>query len=152
MTLFVSSVPRYSRTVADQQTGFADLRRITYYFVPGQGLAYQEVRTVTESDSSNDPTPVILAAEVVDLQFRYYDGVAQQWVTSWDGTSTGPPLAVEITLGILAQPEPGTLVAQNKGATYCRAVVHIPSASIPQSAVDGTTTGQTGSTQTGGSQ
>jgi prepilin-type N-terminal cleavage/methylation domain-containing protein len=153
LTLFISAIPRYSRTTADQQTGYADMRRVTYYFVPGQGLAYQEVRTVTETDSSGDPTPVILAKEVVDLQLRYYDPVAQAWTTSWDGTTSGPPMAVEITLGIVADPEPGTLVRQNKGATYCRAVVHIPSASIPQSAVDGSTTGQTGSgTQTGGSQ
>jgi prepilin-type N-terminal cleavage/methylation domain-containing protein len=153
LTLFISAIPRYSRTAADQQTGYADQRRVTYYLVPGQGLAYQEVRTVTETDSSGDPAPVILAKEVVDLQLRYYDPVAQQWTTSWDGTTSGPPMAVEIMLGIVADPEPGTLVRQNKGATYCRAVVHIPSASIPQSAVDGSTTGQTGSgTQTGGSQ
>jgi prepilin-type N-terminal cleavage/methylation domain-containing protein len=162
ITLFVSAVPIYGRDVADQQTGqpvFSDLRVITYYLVPGQGLARQEVRNVAASDMmSSAPAPDLLAAEVVDLQFRYYDGVAQTWMTSWDGTTGGPPMAVEITLGIQAQPEAGTVFSSRKPPTYCRTVVTIPTASVPQSVIDNNLSSQTDSaqstqgTQTGGSQ
>ncbi len=146
MTLFVSAVPRYGRADMDQQVlNGSDLRRITYYLAPGLGLARQEVKNVTEIDSSNDLPPDLLASEVVELQFRYFDGSSQQWMTSWDGTTTGPPFAVEVTLGILAQPEAGTLATSTGSIAYYRAVVSIPTASLSQSS--SSSGGQSGGTQ-----
>jgi hypothetical protein len=117
-----------------------DRSPIIYYLVPGLGLARQEVKTVTETDSSNDQ-PELLASEVVELQFRYYDPTSQQWMDSWDGSTSGPPLAVEVTLGIRARPEAGTIVSAANKISHYRAVVSVPTATIPPSSSSGSTTG-----------
>jgi hypothetical protein len=91
----------------------SDIRRITYYLNPEQGLMRQEVRLVT-ADDVNDPAATteveqandLLAEEATDLGFRYFDGT--NWVESWDGaamgedgkTPLGPPRAVEITVAL----------------------------------------------------
>jgi len=91
----------------------SDIRRITYFLDGDRGLIRQEVRMVT-ADNPDDPASTndveesraVLAEEVSQLEFRYFDG--SSWVDSWDGaalgadgkTPLGPPRAVEITVAI----------------------------------------------------
>jgi len=90
----------------------SDLRRVTYYLASdGTGLARQERPWVTadgvwnaaDPDRANEAAEVV-APEVKDVTFEYYDGGT--WQSSWDGSQTatdgvsltGPPRAVRVTL------------------------------------------------------
>src|SRR5262245_25442603 len=88
-----------------------DVIRVTY-FMTSDGLCRQEIAPPT-SELIDDPLPTekddhtkILASEVKDLKFRYYDG--NTWQDSWDGstpgpdgvTPQGPPRAIEIALTV----------------------------------------------------
>jgi prepilin-type N-terminal cleavage/methylation domain-containing protein len=93
-----------------------DVRRISYWLLGGGsdnggGLARQEVKLSTSQDSTDVLPPnvpndasYLLAEEVIDLQFEYFDGNA--WQDSWDSTQLGadgvtpigPPRAVAITI------------------------------------------------------
>jgi hypothetical protein len=117
LTVWVSRVPKVpaamDSTNADAQPlNSSDLRRISYWLTDS-GLARQEIDRVTADDEDTalppyvqDEARYILAPEVVELSFRYFDGIS--WVDSWDGTllgadektPVGPPRAVEITLAI----------------------------------------------------
>src|SRR5207247_1887769 len=93
LTLYVSSLPRFSADQYDVQTGVSDLGKITYWLEPEQGLARQEVRNLTTNSMLPDQGwSDLLASEVVDLHFRYFDPSVGDWVTMWDGTTNGPPL------------------------------------------------------------
>ncbi len=121
LTLYVSVNPRevWDRMDAGKSTPMCDQRRITYWLANGGGLARQEVDQVTSDDQmSNLPPNVsneasdVIASEVQSVQFRYYDG--NSWQHTWDGSQTGtdgttplgPPVAVEITLGIVRKGQP----------------------------------------------
>jgi hypothetical protein len=141
LDLFVSAVPRYGMMDAEFQTGASDLRRITYWLEPGAGLFRREIRNVTTVNMLGDEGQIdLLATEVVDLQFRYYNPTAG-WVPSWDGTTMGPPLAVEIILGVQPPAQTSLLGTAAQPPVYYRMVVAIPGASIPQELVDQLTTG-----------
>lgn len=123
LSLFVTRVPRELTMLSNANANpgvVTDLRRISYWLVPGSpgGLAFEEIRPVTSDEAASAPPDVpdgvnsrYLAPEVRSLAFRYYDGSA--WQSSWDGTTVGsdgqtpigPPLAVEIVIGLAA---PGT--------------------------------------------
>ena len=89
-----------------------DVRRVTYFLAGSGGLAVQEILQATSDLVDGDlPTDVddhtkILADEVKELKFRYYDGTT--WQDAWDGstpgpdgvTPQGPPQAVEISLSV----------------------------------------------------
>lgn len=119
-TLLSVYVTQLSRaTIAPESTAddgttspVSDIRRITYYLDGERGLVRQEARLVT-ADNPEDPAAsevesasAILAEEVTNLEFRYFDGTS--WVESWDGaalgedgkTPLGPPRAVEVTVSI----------------------------------------------------
>jgi prepilin-type N-terminal cleavage/methylation domain-containing protein len=96
-----------------------DQRRITYWLASAGGLARQEVDLVTSDTEMGavppavpDEASAVIAPEVKTLNFRFFDGT--QWQDSWDGsqlgidgvTPIGPPMAVEITLGIVAAGKP----------------------------------------------
>jgi hypothetical protein len=144
----------------------SDLRRITYWLAGDsgspQGLARQEVTMVTSADYINnlppdiapDSTWKVIAEEVQSVYFRYWDG--SNWQDTWDSTQPpadnsstnpqGPPLAIEITLGLAT---PGSNDTQNlKSYRY---VVALPTANgAPQTSTSGTgTTGTTGTSSTG---
>jgi hypothetical protein len=135
LTLFVSRVPTapgtnspYSSNNANGDNpnaplGASDQRRIVYWLASG-GLAKQVIDQTTSDDAAygqmpadvSDPgSKLIVAPEVKNLQFRYFDG--SDWQDSWDGTQVGsdnvtplgPPLAVEITIGIAAPGEDGAI-------------------------------------------
>jgi hypothetical protein len=110
--------------------GVCDQRRIVYALVPGQGLVRQEIRNVAGDEfNDNTATADVLAAEVVELQFRYFNATTGVWDDQWDGSISGPPLAVEITLG-LTTPSEYEAAAAGAPATY-RLVVSVPTATVP---------------------
>lgn len=143
LVLFVSGVTRFGRADLDSQYGVSDLRRIVYTLIPGTGLVRLESRVFsTDPSDMPDAVPDVLAPEVLALQFRYYDGASGSWLTSWDGSASGPPLAIEINVGL--QP-PVDLIMPRVEATvpsYYRLVVTIPTAVVDTSstAAGGTTT------------
>jgi len=134
--LFLTSVPRVSRNTSQTQTGTGDLRRVSYQLVTGTGLVRQECHTPRADGTWEEEPPVVLAAEVVGLTFRYFDSVSSQWSSTWDGTTSGPPQAVEITMSIIPPTETAMGGVQKPATTY-RTVVAIPTAAIPQELVDG---------------
>jgi hypothetical protein len=135
-----------------------DLHRVTYWLADG-GLARQDMDRVSAADDDPDAplppgvpdeTKYILAPEVTDLQFRYFDG--ENWQDSWDGTvlgpdgktPIGPPRSVEVTLSIRrfgADPNDPDAIKQY------RQVVPINAANAQSTATPAATTG---STTTGG--
>ncbi len=145
LTLYVSRWPRelnFDPQFAGDQTSqptLSDLRRVTYVFDNDNGLLRQEVKVATSDDALNQPAPVLddgytvqVADEVKSIQFRYWDG--SNWQTSWDGTAAGsdgmtpqgPPMAIEITVGI-ALPNSGPEGGDPVVKTY-RHVVALPTA------------------------
>jgi prepilin-type N-terminal cleavage/methylation domain-containing protein len=139
-------VSRISADLSQWQTNQAvssDLRRITYWVAGGSGsplgLARQEIKQATSDDALNsmpssisDEGSYVVAEEVQNVAFRYFDGTA--WQDSWDGTQTdatgasiGPPQAVEITLSILP-PNSGSSTSASPGLKTYRHVVAIPTA------------------------
>jgi hypothetical protein len=80
----------------------------------------------------------LVAPEIIEIQFRYFDG--QEWATSWDSEETGSfPLAVEVV--IVLDPNRTTNVDDQANRvlsaqdildmqTY-RSVVHLPAAEAP---------------------
>ena len=94
--------------------------RILVYWLASSGsggLARQEIKAVTSSDavsalgpSVSDEASYIIAPEVRSVTFRYLDNT-QTWNDTWDGTTAGadgvtpmgPPMAIEVILGIGAR-------------------------------------------------
>jgi hypothetical protein len=119
------SVP-HDLTQAPQSppTMTSDLRRVSYWVVPGKGLARLEVTQVTGGDVFTTPPPLppthddvessIIAHEVKNIVFEYYDGTS--WQQNWDGSAEdpsgattrpkGPPAAIAFTI-TLAVPTHG---------------------------------------------
>jgi prepilin-type N-terminal cleavage/methylation domain-containing protein len=105
LILFAGRVPR--EVLLKGETG-SDLRRITFWLVPGKGLAREEVTLVTGEaidlipPDVDNPDRYVFAPEVTSLRFQYWDPQSQ-WLTSWDGSQPvdlpiGPPAAIEITI------------------------------------------------------
>lgn len=98
------------RTATANSTNSArsDLRRISYWVVPEQGLARFEVGSATADEASYNPSEIpnpeqyIIASEVKSLTFEYFDGSG--WQSSWERTAVsedgdtpiGPPSAIAI--------------------------------------------------------
>lgn len=75
--------------------------------------------TVTEIPDSS-----ILAREVVELQFRYFDGYS--WVAEWDSTEMGRlPRAVEVSLGFLNQEYRPASTTNSPGSVSITTVKHV---------------------------
>lgn len=68
----------------------------------------------------------LLAPEVQFLQFRYSDGY--DWFDAWDGTLSGLPRAVEITIGIVDPEVKSSYSESELPMEQYRLVVSIPSA------------------------
>lgn len=120
-----------------------------------QGLMRRELdRAVTQWASESgqladlDQQAQLVAAEVVNLEFRYFDGTT--WVLEWDSSSAGGlPLAVEISI-TLADPSAAQLanasVSRNNAETTYRLVVTLPlaEAAIGEEEASSGTTDETG--------
>jgi prepilin-type N-terminal cleavage/methylation domain-containing protein len=121
LNLFVSRVPSEVWGTQQGNAGIltSDLRRISYWMASGSGgLARAEAKLITSTDVTNnnlptgeDETKSIIAPEVRDLTFSYYDGTS--WQDTWDSTTMGAdgitpigaPRAIAITID-LATPGP----------------------------------------------
>ncbi len=120
LTIYVSRVPPKASAFSGsegQPTGVSDLKRVSYWLAVDGGLARQEFDRVTSDDDSSQLPPdlpdeqrYVVAPEVVDLSFRYFDG--SSWTDIWygstlgadDATPIGPPRAVEITMTLRLPP------------------------------------------------
>jgi hypothetical protein len=109
--------PDTTTTTALTQDVMSDVKTVLYFLAgsssgggstaSGDGLYRREMDRAVASfattqggqameDTSNQEP---LAAEVVDIEFQYYDG--NEWVSEWDSTeNNGLPMAVEISLTI----------------------------------------------------
>ncbi|MER3415981.1 MAG: hypothetical protein C4297_07190 [Gemmataceae bacterium] len=125
MLLFLTATPRAALLDPDAQHGLCDLRQVSYFLVPGQGLARQEWRQVLSSELANDPVPEIVAQEVQEVQFRYYDAAAGTWTDSWDSTVSGLPAAIEVVVGIASV---SRSIRLSGALRYYRQVIALPAA------------------------
>jgi hypothetical protein len=93
-----------------EESRVADLRRISYWVVPGLGLARQEIKRVTSDEIDEVPPDVasperyVFAAEVKSISFAYWDPETD-WQSSWNGSGPedgpiGPPAAIEIAITV----------------------------------------------------
>jgi hypothetical protein len=97
-------------TVSADSLVSSDLRNISYWKMD-EGLARREMTAVTSDEAPTgepdfaNPSQYIIAAQVQDILFEYFDG--STWQASWDGTQLGgsdgntpigPPAAIRITL------------------------------------------------------
>jgi prepilin-type N-terminal cleavage/methylation domain-containing protein len=151
LTLYVSRLPRELSAMPSEsrdpqgQVLVSDLRRITYWLAGGAdaplGLARQEIKLATADEALGDGPPdvgdeavLVIAEEVKELKFSYFDGSA--WQESWTGTSPGsdgvtpigPPraIAIEITIASSSRSGEGRPITQR-----FRHVVAIPVADGP---------------------
>jgi hypothetical protein len=105
--------------VYDSSIVSSDLRSLSIWLVEGRGLARNEMNAVTgdlaptAEPNFSDPQQYVFAPEVVDIEFKYFDGT--DWQTSWDGgllggndgnTPIGPPRAIQIKLTMRRGPPP----------------------------------------------
>ena len=135
----------------------ADSRRITYWMTD-TGLARQELPWLTFQDVQNSTDPYmeqgkeakdyVIAEEVSQLQFEYWDGA--NWQDSWDGrtlnadgiTLLGPPMAIRVHFWLSAPGEnPGEMV--QKEFRHTIAIRSAPGLATPStsSGTNGSTTG-----------
>ena len=113
LTIYAARVAGVGKNVDDSGEGPnpADARRVTYWMTD-KGLARQELPWLTSQQVQNSSDPVIedgkdqkdyvIAEEVTQLQFEYWDGGT--WQDTWDGRMTnadgvtllGPPMAIRV--------------------------------------------------------
>lgn len=94
-------------------------------------------------------TGVLVAPEVIALEFAYFDGELAQWVFEWDSSQQGLPWLVQISIGIQNSDEanetfelqPGTMLSalsledrRNLGVEVYELVVAIPGANLQSDA------------------
>lgn len=128
LTIYGSQTPQYSRIDAETPNSvFSDLRTITYYCDPTQGLIRQEMNNVLGSGDDTSQQEV-LAPEVKSMVFQFYDPVNQSWAQTWDGTTMGPPAAIEVTVTVQMPDIPG--VPPRSPVTH-RLVIAIPTFGSP---------------------
>jgi prepilin-type N-terminal cleavage/methylation domain-containing protein len=155
VSVFVSATPRVPGAgglAPDAPAPLeSDIRRITYWLAADGGLARRETVLATAEDATvppqdlGDEREAILAEEVKELAFQYFDGT--NWQDSWDGTALGadgqtpigPPLLIAVTIAIPDYARFGrTADAENNLKRY-RHVVSLVTANGPtQQTTDGT--------------
>lgn len=131
LTLYGSQTPQFSRLDAETPNSvYSDLRTISYYCQPGIGLVRREMLNVLSGGTDfNDPSQEeILAPEVQEMYFQYFDSSSQSWLPSWDGTTNGPPAAIEVTLTVLMPEIPGV---PPRSPVRHRLVIAIPAFGSP---------------------
>ena len=138
LTIYASQSPHYSRIDAETPNNiYSDLRTITYCCDSTQGLIRQEVVNVLGGSSNDTSTQEVIASEVTSMQFQYYDPVNQTWAQQWDGTTNGPPSAIEVTMTVKMPDIAGVPPRQ---PIKHRLVIAIPTFGSPIPPSSGTTT------------
>jgi prepilin-type N-terminal cleavage/methylation domain-containing protein len=110
LTIYGSRSPRYSRLEAEEPNPpgvFADLRTIVYTVQADAGLIRQENVNFIGDPYGEDAQAEVLAPEVKEVQFQFWDALGQTRLDEWDGTVNGPPAAVAVTVTIQMPDEPG---------------------------------------------
>ncbi|MBL8822856.1 MAG: prepilin-type N-terminal cleavage/methylation domain-containing protein [Planctomycetia bacterium] len=131
LTLYGSQTPQFSRLDAETPNSvYSDLRTISYYCQPGTGLVRKETLNVLSGSADSDEAAQeeILAPEVQEMSFQYFDSSTQSWMTSWDGTTMGPPAAIEIKLMVQMPEIPGV---PPRSPVRHRLVIAIPAFGSP---------------------
>lgn len=129
LTIYGSQSPHYSRLDAETPNNvFSDLRTITYFCDPTQGLMRTETVNVLGGTSSDTSQQEAIASEVKSMQFQYFDPTSQSWVQQWDGTTNGPPAAIEVTMTVQMPDIPGMPARQPLNH---RLVIAIPTFGSP---------------------
>lgn len=164
-----------------QMGGLSDLKTVTYFLTSSaQSLSATTINAIGTAEGATsglvrrvvgratarytlaggnfeslDQASQLIAPEVVDMQFSYFDGY--QWNTEWDSdVRDGIPLAVEIMIQIndfrLDDPSDrdkqrtGTQQASTSQQNVYRLVVYLPGAEpLDPSQTSDSTTGETGS-------
>jgi hypothetical protein len=160
--LDISRLPRIDQyhpliqTAQDAVTTGSDIKQVVYYVASAsaqnssndffadesganqQGLFRDEIdRAVAFYQGGFAPgTPQdysqLIATEVVQIQFRYFDGT--DWQSQWDSVENeGFPAAVEVSIVVDTNPQAGQAASnlQNEGRfERYRSVVHLPLAEI----------------------
>jgi prepilin-type N-terminal cleavage/methylation domain-containing protein len=121
LNLYTSRVPREAMPTDPNAAPqiVSDIRCVSWW-LPSSGLARREVPIETAQDALDNLPPgipdedsFVIAAEVKNVQFQYFDGT--DWQDTWDCTTVGadgltpigPPQAIAITVDI-AIPQDGT--------------------------------------------
>ena len=142
LTVFVSRSPNFGAMASDGTPNPSDVRRVSYW-LQDDGLYRQEMPWVTSesvpsgSGAASDPDNAytkLVAGEVTDLQFEYFDG--SSWQSSWDGstlsgdglTPIGPPAAIRVHVWIKL---PKTSSGRDEEPKEYRQVIAIPTAPGP---------------------
>lgn len=128
ITIYAARVAGIGKNVDNSGSGPnpADARRVTYW-ISDKGLCRQELPWLTSQQVQNSTDPVmedgkeekdyVIADEVTQLQFEYWDG--STWQDTWDGrtvnadgiTLLGPPMAIRVHFWLkLPGEEPGQTV------------------------------------------
>ncbi|HQR07786.1 MAG TPA: prepilin-type N-terminal cleavage/methylation domain-containing protein [Gemmatales bacterium] len=129
LTIYGSQTPHYSRLDAESPNSiFSDLRTITYFCDPTQGLMRQEMVNVLGGTNGDTSQQEAIASEVKSMQFQYFDPTNQSWVPQWDGTNNGPPAAIEVTMTVQMPDIPGVPTRQ---PINHRLVIAIPTFGSP---------------------
>jgi hypothetical protein len=122
---------------------------VVYGIAENGSLTRQETPWLTSDDAVNlvgldsSDLPKYVIAEVVDIDFEYWDSSA--WQSSWDGTQLsddqktpiGPPMAIAVTLTV-RMPSSGR--SDQPAEKKCRHVIAVPTAPAPPTSADTTTT------------
>lgn len=133
-------------------------RTVAYYFgsqvdpstgAQTQGLIRRELdRTITDfaTKSGNlasiDAQGELLATEVTQIEFRYFDG--QQYLLQWDtAATTALPLAVEVTVWLRPPVSGRDSRPKDEASTSYRMVVAIPTGELPPDTSSLSTTEET---------
>jgi prepilin-type N-terminal cleavage/methylation domain-containing protein len=166
LMLFVSRVPP---TLANRETAVsatgqppADLMRVTYYkSSSGKGLCRQVRPWVTADGVWNSTDPDrstedgdLLAEEILDIMFEYFDG--STWQSQWDGTQTqtdgatlqGPPRAIRATM-TLQLPNGTSKQIQHVFPIRAAVGLYVPQTSSMSGSSTGSSNGTTAGSQTG---
>jgi prepilin-type N-terminal cleavage/methylation domain-containing protein len=138
LIMYTSKLPRELFRVKPDELPplVSDQRRISYWLVEGEqgGLARLEetllnTTSLQQMGSIAEEQQHILAPEVRELSFRYFNGT--EWVESWDSeapgedgvTPVGPPRAIEVILGLVRpSPDPEQAIQRY------RSIIAIPTA------------------------
>lgn len=143
--------PTRNRTGSVEDAFFAysesDRRRVGYAFSSGlvgiPGLYYRNVDQQYEQmmeleGMSVDPTSqyVLLAAEVADVRFQYYDGGTNTWIDEWHSRDlAGLPRAIKITIlfhsAAMASTNQLRTAPTNVSTEVFQTVVHLPLSDVP---------------------
>jgi hypothetical protein len=108
--VFLSKVP--SEVFGDSPPLTSDLRRISYWLDGESGLCRMESSLITSDEATTIELPTgdvgkyLLAHEVKNLEFRYFDGT--NWTDTWDSTALGQdnvtpmgsPRAIEVKMSL----------------------------------------------------